>query len=74
MVFHSGDKEFFEEWRAGKVKATELTAPCPTAKEVEFASELLIRDNIKWFVGINGSKYVMFRSFIEPIRAEGWVI
>lgn len=70
MIFHGGDRKLFDDWINRKVRITVLTTPERNPEDIMFATHLLDRDGIRWFIGMNGSKYEVCRSFIESRRNE----
>lgn len=69
MIFHSGDRKLYDAWMNREAKITKVTIPWPNTEEIMHATYLLDRDNIRWFIGMNGSKYVVCRSFIEKVKS-----
>lgn len=68
MIFHSGDKKLYDAWLNREAEITQVTKPWGNVEEIMHATYLLDRDNIPWFIGMNGSRYIVCRSFIESIK------
>ena len=64
MIYYSGDKELFNAWMDREAEITKLSVPWHNTEEIMHVTYLLDRDNIPWFIGMNGSKYEVCRSFI----------
>ena len=70
MIYHSGNRKLYDDWQSGDAEVTRLTKPWPNPEEIMFATHLLDRDNISWFIGMNGSRYEVCRTFIKSRRDE----
>jgi len=61
MIFHSGDRKLYDQWINREVELTQVTKPFKCPGEAMFATKLLDRDDIIWFIGINGKRCALFR-------------
>lgn len=68
MIFHSGDRELYDAWMNRRAEITKLTVPWGNTEEIMFATRLLDRDGIRWFIGMNGKRYEVCRSFIGSVK------
>jgi len=70
MIYYRGNRKLYDDWINREAKITKLTVPWPNPEEIMFATHLLKRDNIPWFIGMNGKRYEVCRSFIKSRRDE----
>jgi len=61
MIFHGGDRKLYDAWINREAKITKLTIPWGNVEEIMFATKLLDKDSIRWFIGINGKRYTVVR-------------